>query len=57
MSYGILVQGFSMPNLVDEYKTFFWENEPNVEAVKKPYPCIGVSYKFVLKSVKSLNRS
>ena len=37
-------------------KPFFWESEANVETLQKPSPYIWVSYKFVLKSVKSLNR-
>ena len=37
-------------------KPFFWENKANIETVKKPSPCIGVSYKFLLKSVKNRNR-
>ena len=45
-----------MLNLVDEYNTIFWQSEANVETLQKRSPYIGVSYKFVLKSVKSLNR-
>ena len=37
-------------------KPFFWESEAKVETLPKPSPYIWVSYKFVLKSVKSLNR-
>ena len=50
MSYGILIQGFKMPILIDEYKTIFWESEADVETVRKPSPYIVVSYKFVFKS-------
>ena len=56
MSYRILVQGFKIPNLIDEYKPFFLEREANVETLQKFSPYIWVFYKFVLKSVKSLNR-
>ena len=34
----------------------FWEKETNLGTMQKYSPYIGVSYKFVLKSVKSLNR-
>ena len=37
-------------------KTFFWENETNLETLKKLSPYVWVSYKFVLKSVNNLNR-
>ena len=37
-------------------KPFFWESEANLETLHKLSPYIWVSYKFVLKSVKSLNR-
>ena len=37
-------------------KPFFWKSEANVETLQKPSFYIGVSYKFVLKSEKSLNR-
>ena len=37
-------------------KPFFWGREGNVETLQKPALYIGVSYKFVLKSDKSLNR-
>ena len=56
MSLEIMVQGFKMPSLVDEYKAIFWESEENVETLPKPSRYIRVSYKFVLKPVKSLNR-
>ena len=45
-----------MPNLVDEYKPFFWESEVKLQTLQKLSPYIRVSYKFVLKSVKDLNR-
>ena len=45
-----------MRNLVDEYKPFFWDSEAKLETLQKLYPYIGVSYKFVLKSVKTLNQ-
>ena len=37
-------------------KPFFWKSEANVETLQKPSFYIGVSYKLVLKSEKSLNR-
>ena len=37
-------------------KLFFWETKTNLGTLEKPFPSIGVSYKFLLKSVKSLNR-
>ena len=37
-------------------KLFFWESEANVETLQKYFSYIGVSYKFVLKSVKRRNR-
>ena len=37
-------------------KPFFRKNETNFSALQKRSPYIGVSYKFVLKSVKSLNK-
>ena len=42
-------------NWLTNTKPLFWENEANVETLQKP-PYILVSYEFVLKSVKSLNR-
>ena len=57
VSNTILVESFIMPNFHNEYKTiFFWESETNLETFQKLSPYIWVSYKFVLKSVKSLNR-
>ena len=55
MSYGILVQDFKMPNLVDKYKTIFWESKANLEKLPKLSSYIWVSYKFVLKSLNNLN--
>ena len=52
--HGILVQGFTMPNLVNQYKTIFWGSETNLGTLQKPSPYIEAFYKFVLKSVKSL---
>ena len=37
-------------------KPFFWESEANLETLQKLSPYIRVSYKFVLTSVKKLNR-
>ena len=56
LSHGILVQGFRMPNLSDEYKTIFLGKWYNLGTIQKLSLYIGVSYKFVLKSIKSLNR-
>ena len=56
MSYGILLQSFKMENLVTNAKLFFWESQSNIETFKKLSPFIWVFYKFVLKSVKSLNQ-
>ena len=55
MSHRILVEGLKMSNLTNEYKTIYWESEANVETLQKLSPYIWVSYKFVLKSVNSLN--
>ena len=55
MSYRILVQGFKTSNLIDEYKIIFlgkWSKSWNSPKLSF-YIC--VSYKFVLKSAKSLN--
>ena len=35
-----MAQGFKMQKLVDEYKTFFWESEANVETLPNPSPYI-----------------
>ena len=56
MCYGILVQGFKMPNLVDEYKTIFLGKWDKRWKSLKFSSYIWVFSKFVLKSVKSLNR-
>ena len=37
-------------------KPFFWESEANLKTLWKLSPYIGVSYRFNLKSVKTLNR-
>ena len=37
-------------------KPFFWKSEVNLETFQQPSPYIGVSYKFILKSAKSLNQ-
>ena len=42
MSFGILAQGFKMPNLVNEYKTIFWESGANVKTLQKFSPYIRV---------------
>ena len=34
----------------------FWESQINLGTLEKLFPYIGVSYKFVLKSVKRLNQ-
>ena len=45
-----------MLNFVTECKPLFWESETNLETFYKIFLHIGVSYKFVLKCCKSLNR-
>ena len=52
----MLVQGFIMSNLAEEYKLFFWKSEANIETFQKLLSHIGVPYKLVLGSIKSLNR-
>ena len=37
-------------------KPFFWESKTNLETLEKLFPSIGVSYKMLFKSVKSLDR-
>ena len=37
-------------------KPFFWESKAHIKTLQNFSPYIWVSYKFVLKSVKSLNR-
>ena len=55
--HGILVQGLRMSNLFNEYRTiFFWESDANLKILQKISPYIGISYKFFLKYVKTLNR-
>ena len=56
MSFGILVQGFKMPILVDEYKIIFLGKRGKRWNSPKTFLYIWVSYKFVSKSEKSLNR-
>ena len=56
LGHGILVQDFRIPNLVDEYKTIFLESQTKLQTLQKLSPYIGGCYKFVLKSVKTLNR-
>ena len=45
-----------MPNMVDKYKAIFLGKQGNLKTHPKFNPYIAVSYKLVLKSVKSLNR-
>ena len=56
MSYGILVKAFKCQICLTNTKLFSWESEANLETLQKVSLYIWVSYKFVLKSVKSLNR-
>ena len=51
-----MVQGFKMPNLVDEYKTIFLGKRSKRWNCPKIFSYIRVFYKFVLKSFQSLNR-
>ena len=37
-------------------KPFFWESEARLKTLQKLFFCIGGSYKFFLRSVKSLNQ-
>ena len=37
-------------------KLFFWESKTKLETLQKLFPYIEVSFKFALKSVKTLNR-
>ena len=37
-------------------KSFFWKSEANLQTFQQRSPYIGFSYKFILKSAKSLNR-
>ena len=55
MSNRMLVQGIKMPILVDESKPFFWESKTNVKTFQKLSSYIWGLYKFVLKSINSLN--
>ena len=42
--------------LVSEYKTIFWESKENLETFYTDSPNFVISYVFVLKTVKGLNR-
>ena len=56
-SYWILVQEFIMPNLVEEYEIrFSGKAKQTLKLSKNVLFILGVSYKFILKSVKSLDR-
>ena len=52
----ILVQGSILQSLVNEYKTIFWGKKCKFWNFPKSFSYIAVSYKFGLKSAKSLNR-
>ena len=52
----ILIQGSKMPKLVGKHKINFLGSESSLKTLRKVLPHIGVSYNFLLKSVKSLNR-
>ena len=45
MGFKILFQSCKMLNLVDKYKSIFWESEGNVETLQKFSPYIRVFYK------------
>ena len=45
-----------MPNFVNEYETIFLEKQDKRWNSSKTFSYIWVSYKFVWKPVKSLNR-
>ena len=56
MSYGILVQSFKIPSLVDKLRSIFWgKRSKRWNSPKKISPCIFLLYKFLLKSVNSLS--
>ena len=50
-----MIEGFKMPNLVNEYKTIFLDKRGKPWNSSKTFSYILVSYKFVLKPVKGLN--
>ena len=52
----IMGQGFKMQKYVGEYKTIFLGKRRKSWTLQKPAVYIWVSYKMLLKSVKSLNR-
>ena len=56
----ILIKGYKTQNLVNKYKNnsrqFLWESDAKLETFQKHSLYIGVFYKFVLNSVKTLNR-
>ena len=54
LSHGLLIKAFILPNLVNKYKTIF--PGENLRTFQKLCRYIGVSYKLVLKSAKSLNQ-
>ena len=45
-----------MANLLNEYKTIFWESRTNFGTLRKLSPYNGVSSKFVFRSIKSLDK-
>ena len=52
----MLVLGSKMQNWLDEYKTIFLGKQGKLETSPKFSPYIGVSYKFILKPVKSVKK-
>ena len=56
LSQEILTKGFIKPNFIGDYKTIFLESNANLETLQKFLFSFKVSYKFVLKSDKKLNR-
>ena len=53
-SFGILLQGSIMANLIDKYEIMFLRKEDIPGTLKKLFQCIGVCFKFVLKSKSNI---
>ena len=56
LSHWILLQRFKIPNLLDEFKTIFLGKRCWLWIYQKLSSHIGIPYKLVLESVKSLNQ-
>ena len=55
LDHGMLVYGFRFQNLVNKQQTILLRNQGNLEIRQNLSCLIGVSYKFISKSVKNLN--